>query len=83
MASKRGGGGHSNDRFYEEFEHERKVKKRRARLITAAEEAFTHIRRMKENQMGKAKLKAYLVLFSNTVCTACYCQLNTFFSLWE
>ena len=50
MASKRGS---HNDRFYEEFEHERKVKKRRARLITAAEEAFTHIRRMKENQMGK------------------------------
>ena len=35
-----------NERFYEEHEYERRVKKRRARLITAAEEAFTHIRRI-------------------------------------
>ncbi|XP_055317566.1 vang-like protein 1 [Sitodiplosis mosellana] len=35
-----------NERFYEEHEYERRVKKRRARLITAAEEAFTHIRRV-------------------------------------
>lgn len=34
-----------NERFYEEHEYDRRVKKRRARLITAAEEAFTHIRR--------------------------------------
>lgn len=37
-----------NDRFYEEQEYDRRVKKRRARLITAAEEAFTHIKRMQE-----------------------------------
>lgn len=35
-----------NERFYEEHEYERRVKKRRARLITAAEESFTHIRRI-------------------------------------
>lgn len=35
-----------NERFYEEHEYDRRVKKRRARLITAAEEAFTHIRRI-------------------------------------
>lgn len=35
-----------NERFYEEHEYERRVKKRRARLITAAEESFTHIRRV-------------------------------------
>ncbi|KAK3932792.1 Vang-like protein 1 [Frankliniella fusca] len=35
-----------NERFYEEHEYERRVKKRRARLITAAEEAFTHIKRL-------------------------------------
>lgn len=34
-----------NERFYEETEYERRVRKRRARLITAAEESFTHIRR--------------------------------------
>lgn len=34
-----------NERFYEEHEYERRVRKRKARLITAAEEAFTHIKR--------------------------------------
>ena len=53
VASKRGGS--HNDRFYEEYEYDRKMKKRRARLITAAEEAFTHIKRMRENQFGKSQ----------------------------
>lgn len=35
-----------NERFYEEYEYERRVKKRKARLITATEEAFTHIKRL-------------------------------------
>ncbi|XP_023210445.1 vang-like protein 2 isoform X1 [Centruroides vittatus] len=39
-----------NERFYEEHEYERRVKKRRARLITAAEEAFTHIKRLQDEQ---------------------------------
>lgn len=39
-----------NERFYEEHEYERRVRKRRARLITAAEEAFTHIKRMHDDQ---------------------------------
>lgn len=34
-----------NERFYEEHDYERRVKKRRARLLTAAEEAFTHVKR--------------------------------------
>jgi len=38
-------GGH-NDRFHEELEYERRVRKRRARLVIAAEDAFTHIRRL-------------------------------------
>ncbi|XP_013397400.1 vang-like protein 2-B [Lingula anatina] len=37
-----------NDRFYEEQEYERRVRKRRARLLVAAEEAFTHIKRMQD-----------------------------------
>lgn len=36
-----------NDRFYEEEEYNRRVRKRRARLITATEEAFTHVRKLK------------------------------------
>ena len=39
-----------NDRFYEQSEYERRVQKRKARLITAAEEAFTHIKRLQEEQ---------------------------------
>ena len=49
VASKRGS---HNERFFEEYEYEKKLKKRRARLITAAEEAFTHIKRIQEDQLG-------------------------------
>lgn len=41
-----------NERFYEEHEYERRVKKRRARLVTAAEEAFTHIKRLHHDQVS-------------------------------
>ncbi|XP_039289404.1 vang-like protein 2 isoform X2 [Nilaparvata lugens] len=34
-----------NERFYEEHDWERRVRKRRARLISATEDAFTHIKR--------------------------------------
>ena len=39
-----------NERFCEEHDYERRVKKRRARLINAAEEAFTHIKRLHNDQ---------------------------------
>ena len=39
-----------NERFYEEHEYERRVKKCRAHLITAAEEAFTHIKCLHNDQ---------------------------------
>jgi vang-like len=39
-----------NDRFYEEQDYDRRVRKRKARLLTAAEEAFTHIKRLHEEQ---------------------------------
>ena len=41
-----GGNFSANDRFYEEYEYERRLRKRRARLLTSTEEAFTHIRRV-------------------------------------
>jgi len=41
-----------NERFYDEQEYERRVKRRRARLIVAAEEAFTHIKRL-QRESGK------------------------------
>lgn len=40
-----------NERFYEEYEYERRLKKRRAKLITATEEAFAHIKRMPADHM--------------------------------
>ncbi|XP_076457838.1 vang-like protein 2-B [Babylonia areolata] len=48
-AARRRDSGH-NDRFYDEVEYERRVRKRKARLVVAAEEAFTHIKRLQEEQ---------------------------------
>lgn len=47
-------GSSHNERFYEEHEYERRVRKRRARLVAATEEAFTHIKRLQDEQ-GKGK----------------------------
>ena len=33
---------------YEEYEHERRLKKRRARLVAAADDAFSQIKRLEE-----------------------------------
>ena len=35
-----------NDRFYDELDYERKVRKRKARLMVATEEAFNHVTRL-------------------------------------
>ncbi|XP_034032186.1 vang-like protein 1 isoform X1 [Thalassophryne amazonica] len=43
-----------NELYYEEAEQERRVRKRRARLVVAVEEAFTHIKRMQEDEQKKA-----------------------------
>lgn len=45
------GVGHS-DRFYKELDYERKVARRRARLLTAAEEAFSVVRRVQAEEKG-------------------------------
>ena len=39
-----------NDRFYEEAEFDRKVKRRKARLFNACEEAFGHIKRVQQER---------------------------------
>jgi len=41
-----------NDRFYDELDHERKLRKRKARLSVAAEEAFNHVTRL-HNDKGR------------------------------
>ncbi|XP_078676340.1 vang-like protein 1 [Branchiostoma floridae x Branchiostoma belcheri] len=38
------------ERYYEEQEYERRVKKRRVRFVCATEEAFTHIKRLSEER---------------------------------
>ncbi|XP_066063055.1 vang-like protein 2 [Chamaea fasciata] len=48
-AARRRDNGH-NEFYYEEAEHERRVRKRRARLVVAVEEAFTHIKRLQEEE---------------------------------
>ena len=40
---------HHKDRMHDESEFERRVKKRRARLVSSAEEAFTHVKLMGES----------------------------------
>ena len=42
-----------NDRFYEEQELDRRIRKRKARLVAAAEEAFGHIARLNAFEMNK------------------------------
>jgi len=44
-----------NDRFYDELEYERKLRKRKARLMVAAEEAFNHVTRL-HNDKGYQQL---------------------------
>lgn len=48
---RRFGMGH-NDRFHQELEYERKVARRRARLRTAAEEAFSIVRPIRGDEKG-------------------------------
>lgn len=48
-AAKKRDSGH-NERFYEEIDWDRRVKKRKARLLTAAEEAFAHVKRLHEEK---------------------------------
>lgn len=44
---RRDSGSAHNERYYEEAERERRVRKRRARLLCAAEDAFAHVRRVR------------------------------------
>lgn len=45
-----------NERYYEESERERRVRKRRARLLTATEDAFAHVRRVRVNNNNSGAL---------------------------
>ncbi|CAF92656.1 unnamed protein product [Tetraodon nigroviridis] len=41
-----------NELYYEEAEMERRIRKRKARLVVAVEEAFTHIKRLNEDEVS-------------------------------
>lgn len=43
-----------NELYYEEAELERRVRKRKARLVVAVEEAFTHVKRLQEEEQRRA-----------------------------
>jgi len=58
-STRSGGRGH-NDRFYDELDHERKLRKRRARLTVAAEEAFNHVTRL-HNDKGKLQVQTMVL----------------------
>jgi hypothetical protein len=53
-----------HDRLYEEFEFERKVKKRRARLVSSAEEAFTHIKLVGETDTQGMSFTNFRIMYS-------------------
>ena len=52
-----------NDRFYDELECERKIRKRKARLVVAAEEAFTYVKRLQTDR-GKGFVRLFSVVCS-------------------
>ncbi|XP_036418029.1 vang-like protein 2 [Colossoma macropomum] len=41
-----------NEYYYEEAEMDRRIRKRKARLVVAVEEAFTHIKRLQEDEQA-------------------------------
>ena len=60
------GEGH-NERYHEELYYEHKVARRRARLLTAAEDAFTMVQRVQPGEKGwlcKTRLRMLLSLSS-------------------
>lgn len=63
-----------NERFYEEHDYERRVKKRRARLITATEEAFMHVKRINHDPgtrviMFSVTCRLFFLVFSLSTST--------------
>ncbi|CAB1345436.1 unnamed protein product [Coregonus sp. 'balchen'] len=46
-----------NEYYYEEAEMERRVRKRKARLVVAVEEAFTHIKRLQDDEPAASSPK--------------------------
>ncbi|CAB3254406.1 unnamed protein product [Arctia plantaginis] len=60
---RRDSGSAHNERYYEEAERERRVRKRRARLLCAAEDAFAHVRRVRVSAANVSRLDYYLEIY--------------------
>lgn len=67
--------GSHNERFYQEEAYERKVKKRKARLICAAEESFANIRQLQADR-GSTSITSF-IKFNFWYCD--YLNLNKIF----
>ncbi|XP_002121953.2 vang-like protein 2 isoform X1 [Ciona intestinalis] len=61
-----------NERYYEEAEYERRVRKRRARLVAATEDAFTHIRKASEHEINTKGKSSNSVMESDAASEAIF-----------
>ena len=49
------------DRFLEEFDYERRLKKRKVKLVVSTEEAFAHLGRVSQDRVKGISGKSYLL----------------------
>uniref|UniRef100_H2YB63 Vang-like protein n=1 Tax=Ciona savignyi TaxID=51511 RepID=H2YB63_CIOSA len=61
-----------NERYYEEAEYERRIRKRRARLVAATEDAFTHIRKATEHEINSKGNSSNSVMESELAAEAIF-----------
>jgi vang-like len=57
-------------RFYDELDYERRVRKRRTKLLSSCEDAFTHVRKYLHEKSGShipmdSREAAQVIIFSN------------------
>lgn len=68
---------HHKDRMHEESEFERRVKKRRARLLSSAEEAFTHVKLMGESDPSNGEFGESLPMMAGNMLSRLHTHTDT------
>ena len=59
----------ATNRFYEEYEYERRLKRRRARLVAAADDAFSQIKQLtEEREKSKYSINTLFNSYNENVC---------------
>ena len=53
------------EKIYEEMEYERRLKKRKMRLMTATDDAFAHIKRLNDQKSKSKSFPPFISLFRN------------------